>query len=131
LAGMLHLGSTLFGGRGSMGSAFNIVAWASVPFIVRDLLRVVFVLAAGHSIQSAGLSGFATGTGMVFQLLARVDLFLVWNVILMCIGLQVADNLPKGKAIAGALIVVLILLLAQAGMAALGASIGTALQGTV
>ena len=131
LAGMLHLGSTLLGGRGSMASALNIAAWAGVPFIVRDVLRAVFVLAAGHSIQSAGLSGFVAGVGMMSQLLARVDLFFIWNFILLVIGLQAADNLPKGKAIAGVLIVLLILLLAQASMAALGANLGTAIQGTV
>ena len=128
-AGILHLGSTLLGGRGSMGSALNVVAWAGVPFILRDVLRAVYVLAAGHPIQSAGLSGFVTGTGMLYQLLARVDVFLVWNIVLLVIGLHVADGLPKGKAIAGGLVVVLILVLAQAGMAALGSGFGAALSG--
>ncbi|HZJ23436.1 MAG TPA: Yip1 family protein, partial [Anaerolineales bacterium] len=44
LAGLLHLGSTLLGGRGSMQSALNIVAWASLPFAVRDVLRILFML---------------------------------------------------------------------------------------
>src|SRR5215212_8035319 len=58
LAAMLHFGSTLLGGRGSMQSALNIVAWASLPFAVRDIFRVVFMLIAGHAIPSPGLSGF-------------------------------------------------------------------------
>jgi len=131
LAGMLHLASTLLGGRGSMGSALNIAAWSGVPFIVRDGLRMVFILAAGHPIQSAGLSGFAAGVGMLHQILARVDVFFVWNVILMIVGFQVMDQLPKGRAVAGILVIVLILLLAQAGLAALGAGMGTALRGTI
>jgi hypothetical protein len=131
LAGLLHLGSTLLGGRGAMSSALNVAAWAGVPLIVRDVLRTIFVLVAGRAIQSAGLSGFVTGVGMVAQLLARLDLFLIWNIILLVIGIQVADSLPKGKAIAGVLIVMFILLLAQAGMAALGANLGSAIQGTV
>ena len=32
LAALLHFGSTLLGGRGSMQGALNIVAWASLPF---------------------------------------------------------------------------------------------------
>ena len=37
-SGLLHLGSTLLGGRGSMSSALNVVAWAYLPFVVRDKL---------------------------------------------------------------------------------------------
>ena len=43
MAGLLHLGSTLLGGRGSMLGALNIVAWASLPFVIRDLLRVLYM----------------------------------------------------------------------------------------
>src|SRR5215213_6174079 len=63
VAGLLHLGSTLLGGRGSMQGALNIVAWASLPFAIRDVLRVIFMLSAGHAINSPGLSGFAASTG--------------------------------------------------------------------
>src|SRR5215208_1068863 len=55
LAALLHFGSTLLGGRGSMQSALNIVAWGSLPFAVRDVLRIVFMLTAGHTITSPGL----------------------------------------------------------------------------
>jgi hypothetical protein len=131
LAGMLHLGSTLLGGRGVMAGALNVVAWAGAPLIVRDVLRVVFILAAGHPIQSAGLSGFVEGAGMVAQLLARVDVFFIWNIVLLVVGLHIVDSLPKSKAILGVVLVTAILLLAQAGLAALGAGLGGALQGTV
>jgi hypothetical protein len=124
LAGLLHLGSTLLGGRGSMQSALNIVAWASLPFAIRDILRIVFMLSAGHVITSAGLSGFAASAGFLSQLLARTDVFLVWSVVLLVIGLGVADGLPRGKAFAGVVIVMLIVLLAQAGLGALGSGLG-------
>ena len=60
LSALLHFGSTLLGGRGSMQSALNVVAWASLPFALRDILRIIFMLAAGHAIVSPGLSGFGT-----------------------------------------------------------------------
>lgn len=124
LAALLHFGSTLLGGRGSMQSALNIVAWASLPFAVRDLLRIVFMLSAGHAIISPGFSGFVSTAGFVAQLLARLDLFLIWNVILMVIGFGVADSLPRTKAVAGVLVVMALALLAQAGLGALGAGFG-------
>jgi hypothetical protein len=129
LAGLLHLGSTLVGGRGSMSAALSLTAWASVPFIVRDLLRVVFMFAAGHAIQNSGLSGFVSGTGLVFHLLARTDLFLVWNVILLVIGLKTIDNLSTGKAVGVALGVILLILLVQAGIATLGSNLAASFQG--
>jgi hypothetical protein len=124
LAGLLHLGSTLLGGRGSMQSALNIVAWASLPFAIRDLLRIVFMLSVGHVIASPGLSGFAAGAGFLSQLLARTDVFLIWSAILLVIGFRVVDGLPRSKALAGVAIVMLIVLLAQAGLGALGSSLG-------
>jgi Yip1-like protein len=124
LAGLLHLGSTLLGGRGSMQSALNIVAWASLPFALRDILRIVFMLSAGHIIASPGLSGFAASAGFLSQLLARVDVFLMWSVILLVIGFGVAEGLSRSKALAGVVIVMLIVLLAQAGLGALGSGLG-------
>ena len=129
LAALLHFGSTLLGGRGSMQGALNIVAWASLPFAVRDILRIVFMLSAGHAIISPGLSGFVSTAGFVSQLLTRLDIFLIWNVILLVIGFGIADSLPRSKAVTGVLVVILLVLLAQAGLGALSSSFGgTAVQ---
>jgi hypothetical protein len=124
LAALLHFGSTLLGGRGSMQSALNIVAWASLPFAVRDILRIVFMLVAGHAIVSPGLSGFTTTPGFVAQLLTRLDIFMVWHVILLVIGFAISDSLPRGKAVTGVVVVVLLVLFAQAGLGALTSSFG-------
>lgn len=124
LAALLHFGSTLLGGRGSMQSALNIVAWASLPFVLRDILRIVFMLSAGHPIVSPGLSGFTSTPGFVTQLLTRLDIFLIWQIILLVIGFALTDGLPRGKAVTGVLVVVLLVLLAQAGLGALASSFG-------
>jgi hypothetical protein len=124
LGALLHFGSTLLGGRGSMQSALNIVAWASLPFAVRDILRIIFMLSAGHAIISPGLSGFASTPGFVSQLLTRVDIFLIWQVILLVIGFGVTDSLPRSKAVAGVVFIMLLVLLAQAGLGALTSNIG-------
>lgn len=124
LAGLLHLGSTLLGGRGSMQNALNVVAWASLPFVVRDILRVVFMLIVGHSIASPGLSGFASSSGFLSQLLARTDIFMIWNIILLVIGFAVADGLPRGKSFANVFTVILLVLLAQAGLSTLLSGFG-------
>lgn len=124
LAGLLHLGSTLFGGRGSMQNALNVVAWASLPFALRDLLRIVFMLAVGRVIASPGLAGFAA-SGFASSLLSRLDLFLLWNILLLVIGFAVADSLPRGKAFVNVFIVILLVVLAQAGLATLSSGLGS------
>ena len=107
-----------------MQSALNIVAWASLPFAVRDILRIIFMLAAGHAIVSPGLSGFITTPGFVAQLLTRLDLFLIWQVILLVLGFAISDGLPRAKAVTGVVVVVLLVLFAQAGLGALTSSFG-------
>lgn len=124
VAGLLHLGSTLLGGRGSMQSALTIAAWASLPIAVRDLLRVVYMLTAGHAIGSPGLSGFAASAGILPQLLARLDIFVIWSVILLVVGFAIADGLPRGKAVFGVVTVMLLVILAQAGLGNLLSSLG-------
>jgi hypothetical protein len=129
LAALLHFGFTLLGGRGSMQSALNIVAWASLPFAIRDILRIVFMLSEGHAIASPGLSGFVSTPGFVSQLLTRLDVFLVWHILLLIIGFAVADGLSRSKAVMGVLLVVLIVLLAQAGLGTLTSGVsGLAVQ---
>jgi hypothetical protein len=128
LGGLLHLGSTLLGGRGSMQSALNIAAWASLPFAVRDILRIIYMLSMSHAITSPGLSGFAT-SAFLTQMLARTDIFLLWSMVLLVIGFSIADGLPRGKALIGVVVVILILLAVQAGLGTLISGLsGTAVQ---
>jgi hypothetical protein len=129
LGGLMHLASTLLGGRGSMSGALNVAAWASLPFALRDIVRIVFMLVVQHSISSPGLSGFAVSAGFLAQVLAHVDLFLIWQALLMMMGFFLADNLSKNKAILGVLIVLILILLAWSGLGTLGSSLGgTAIQ---
>jgi hypothetical protein len=124
MAGLLHLGSTLLGGRGSMQGALNIVAWASRPFVIRDLLRIVYMLVEKHAIVSPGLSGFSASSGFLTQLLSRFDIFVIWYIILLIIGFAIADGLSRGKATLGVVVVMVLILAAQAGLGSLMSGVG-------
>jgi hypothetical protein len=123
VGGLLHLASTLLGGRGSMRSVLNLAAWACLPFALRDLLRVVFMVIARHPIASPGLSGFG-GVLFLSKVLSSVDVFFVWFAILLAMGLRVTDNLTAGKAAAGVAIVLVLVLLLQGGLGTLSATLG-------
>ena len=45
LGSILHLSLTMNGSRSSIRSALNVVAWSSVPFILRDLVQIIAILA--------------------------------------------------------------------------------------
>ena len=124
LAGLMHLGSTLFGGRGTMQGALNVVAFANLPFALRDLLRAAYMLASSHTITSPALSGFAPSTGFLYNLLQHTDIFLIWSIVLLVIGFSVFDGLTRGKAFINVFVVMLLVLLAQAGLSSLGSGLG-------
>jgi hypothetical protein len=126
LVGILHLALTLLGGRGNTRAAMNVVAWANLPFAVRELVRAGAMLASRQLIARPGLTGFAptapsTVNFMLAALLALVDIYLIWHIVLLVVGVRAGNGLPRGKAIGGVLIAVALMLLLQALPSFLGA----------
>ncbi len=115
----LHFALTLFGARGSMQSAMNLVAWAGLPFGVRDLVRTGYVLLGRRLIQSPGLSGLmgsgAEGAALFLtQLLALVDIYLVWHIALLVIGVRSQSDPGRGRAWGSVALAQAVALLVQA-----------------
>ena len=118
VGGMLHLAMTLLGGRGETSMSITIVAWASLPLALRDLVRVIYLVTTRRLITSQGLSGFinldGSGTSLFLSsLLSLVDVYLIWHILLMVLGLRVYTGLSRQKAITGAVGVILVILGAQ------------------
>jgi hypothetical protein len=114
-AGALYLGSMALGGRSSFGQMFRMVIWTWLPYALRGLLQIIYILVSGQIIANPGLSGFVVdnrapveemvvappsmGQMLLAGLLGRVDLFLFWNLILLVLGVMVATRLPRRKAV--------------------------------
>jgi hypothetical protein len=113
-AGALYLAGLAVGGRSTFGQMFRMVVWAWLPYVLRGLLQTVYILASGQLIAHPGLSGLVQGDRPVSEmvltppspgqtllvaLLSQVDLFLIWNLILLVIGVTVVTRLPRRKAI--------------------------------
>jgi hypothetical protein len=131
LLGVLtNLFSLAFGGHNGTGTAMNIAAWASIPLGVRNLMQIIYYLATGSAIQAPGLSGFAptpnTDSMLILlqQVLSRIDLYLVWQIGLVAVGIGVWGGLSWKKSIPAATLAVLVVLLLQSllglGLALLG-----------
>jgi hypothetical protein len=129
LGGVLHLATTLFGGRGSTLMSMNIVAWASLPLAIRSLMQIAYVLIAHKLIVSPGLSGFSpVGDSAVIQFLSQflklIDIYVVWQVILLVIGTRKSTALSLVKSAIAVILVVIIILALQAGIAYLMSLLG-------
>ncbi len=130
LSGFTHLALTIMGGRSTTGSALNLVAWAALPLLLRDLVRISAMLSSKQIIAHPGLSGFAPAgtTGwflFLVGLLALIDLYLIWQIILMGIGARAAAQLSAAKAFIAVLITMLLAISLRAGLASAMAYLGT------
>lgn len=128
LGAILHLVLTMLGSRSTNTAAYNMAAWSSLPFAIRLIVQIVAMLVTRQLIASPGLSGFiagdASGAALFARLmLAMVDLYLIWQIILLWIG-AAHSGLNKGKALSGTLITILLLLALSALPGFLGAQLG-------
>ena len=129
LGGILHLVTTLLGGRGSTTLSMNIVAWASIPLALREIVQMIYMLTQKKIITAPGLSGFSLasdkGWPLILNLiLGLVDLYLIWQVLLIILGARLSTGLNRTKAFFGALIPVVIILILQSGLSYLISLLG-------
>jgi len=123
-AGGLYLAGLALGGRSTFGQMLRVVVWTWFPHALRGLLQTVYILVSSQIIANPGLSGFvqsdhpvsemaitppSTSQILLTALLSRVDLFLIWNLILLVTGVMVITHLPRRKAVLATLGVWLLL----------------------
>lgn len=129
LGSILHLTLTFFGSRSRTKSALNITAWASMPFVIRYLVQIIAILVTRQLIASPGLSGFfATDMGgfrlFLSLFFGLIDLYTIWHVILLVLGVKTVSNLTSSKAWASVLLAVVVMFLIQSGFGLLGSKLG-------
>jgi hypothetical protein len=119
MVGLLHLTLTLLGGRGSTRAAMSLVAWASLPFAVRDLVRLAYYFGAHQLINAPGLSGFAPLGDDLLSLyltsfMKSIDLYLLWYMLLLVLGVRAINKLSLGKTLSGVGLTLAVVLVLQA-----------------
>ena len=133
LTAVLQFISTIFGGQLTFRALLNTVSWAKTPLIFGELLRIVHAAIGGYDPCSKGLAGLvcpepsfgATKHSLLEPLLAQMDLWNIWFLVLIGVALASAAKISRGKAIAGVLIILaLSVSLGMAGIAANNAFAG-------
>jgi len=128
LAAVLHLLLTLAGSRGTRTADFSLAGWSMLPLAVREVVRLAAVLFGRKLISAPGLSGFAAADAVGFgayltALLALIDFYLIWQVILLVLGARASSGLSRSRTIFIVLSAVLILLALQALPGFIGAQL--------
>jgi hypothetical protein len=123
---LLHLVLTMLGGRSGSGQILNIVAWATLPYALRDLVRMGSMLNTEQLLSHPGLSGFAAEIGAIWSaylasLLGLVDIYLIWYLVLLVIGIRLANGISRRRAWTAVLGVVIAITLIQATPALIAA----------
>jgi hypothetical protein len=129
LAAILHLVLTLLGSRSTNTSIYNLTAWASLPFAIRLGVQIAAMLIGHQLINSPGLSGFVTANAsqvlIFFQSLLRlVDIYLIWQIVLLLVGAAATSGLSRGKVFSGVIGSVILLLALSALPGFIAAQLG-------
>jgi hypothetical protein len=103
-AGILYFLGLVAGGEANFGQSFVILVWSWLPYALRNLVLAAYVAYSGKLV-SQGLS-FLVATGdqakdaanWLYGLLSQVDLFYLWHLVLVIVGLAAVGRLSKTKA---------------------------------
>ncbi len=109
----LYLVSVFWGRSSKFGRMFRLTLWTWVPYAIRGVIQIGFLLIVKRPIWNPGLSGFVIdrstsgttlippGVGQVAlaSVLGHIDLFLVWNLFLLIGGLVAFTNLRNKRAV--------------------------------
>ncbi len=106
-SGLLYLGGLVAGGEVSFGQMFRVSVWSRLPYAISYLALAGFTAVAGRSVRYPGLSTLvATGNLLQdakdprFALLGGIDLFWLWHLVLVAVGLAAGTRLRRSGAIA-------------------------------
>jgi len=96
-------------------NVFNIAAWSALPYLLRDGIQSIYLLASQKLISQHGLSGFTAPDSVGVAaflgiLLGFLDIYLIWQALLMLAAYKPATQMSIWKAILILMVIVLIFL---------------------
>jgi len=111
-----------FGGRASFKQVFRMGVWTTLPFVIRNAVQLVSTAITGN-IRTSGLAGLAFNAGEVSRvmvtILNQLDIYLLWSLVLLGVGVAATTQLGRLKSAAVALGYWLVTVAAAAGWVAL------------
>jgi hypothetical protein len=129
LSSLMHLSLTLAGSRSQNVRSYNLAAWSYLPIAVRQLVQIVAMIATKTVVNSPGLSGFmASGSkgaaAFAAALLGLIDLYFIWQIILLLIGVIPLSSLKRSSAWVATAVSLIILMVLQSVPGFLSSALG-------
>lgn len=134
LGGILYLVLMMMGSHITSIAAFNLAAWSSFPLVLRSIVQIIAILVTGQLIRAPGLSGFAPegASGIValfWAMMRSFDLYLIWQVILLGLGIIPLSKMSRGKAWAAVILAVAMFIVLISLPTFIGAQLSSSMKG--
>jgi len=104
-AALLYFVSLVAGAEFTFGSVFAVMAWSTIPTALRSLVQGVLIAITGKFPVYTGLAALqvsgdvlADSRNPMIALLSFADVFWLWHIALLVIGMAVATQFSKIKA---------------------------------
>lgn len=83
-----------------------LVLWSGVPAGIKTLLVTLMLLVTGRLIVPEGLSGLlgVSVSPLIRALLANMDMFAIWQLVLLTLGISTVHRLPWPSAVLAPLV---------------------------
>lgn len=95
-------GNIVFAGKGSFKAVLSVMLYGELIFAVGNLLIVPLVLAKDSLAVGLNLGVLVASRGLqdpLFMALSKVDLFIIWEIIAIGIGMSVIYRFPRNKGL--------------------------------
>jgi hypothetical protein len=106
LSGVLLFGSTtILGGDAKFKKVFSVVAWSNLVTLLGGIIKTLLILSKG-TIQGVSTSlavllptpDLADGPSIFYRVLSKIDIFIIWQLVLWIVGLAVINRFTTKKA---------------------------------
>ncbi|MEO0122748.1 MAG: YIP1 family protein [candidate division WOR-3 bacterium] len=98
---LLNIFIPMVGGEGSYKVVFSVVSYAALIKIPAHILRWILIMIKNSLQVSTSLALFVPNlpvNSIAYRLLSSFDFFIIWEMILVAIGISITNNLKKEKA---------------------------------
>lgn len=90
-----------FGGVGSFARVFSVVSHSALVMVPGNIIRLLLILVTKSISATTSLAAFTPNlarNSVIFQILASFDLFTIWEMILVAMGIRIVNDLKKNNA---------------------------------
>jgi hypothetical protein len=93
----------VLGGKATFKQVVNVSIWTTLPYAVRGLVQAIASFVTGN-VAVSGLSGVLTtmesaSLPLLATVLGKIDVYTIWSLVLLTIGVSVLYKLSKGKTL--------------------------------